>query len=311
MDARISAIITTYKRDERFLERAILSVLNQTYQNIELLVVDDNGLDSSYHKIAASLVKKYQEEYDIQLIAHDVNEGAQKARNTGIKSSSGEYIAFLDDDDEWIKTKIEQQLKVFKESKIDNVGLVYCWYNVLTELSDGSVEKEIRELPVYTQEEVLTQLFRLNFIASTSFPLIKRECFDRVGLFDETLEASQDYDMWVRIAKEFAIGCKKKVLVHYYKHAEERITENPAKKARAEKAFLQKYYSDIKKDTIAYSDKNKKIGIYLMRTGKGKEARNYFWESIKCAPIGIRIYKYVLESYVLEAKLKKKIKSDT
>jgi glycosyltransferase involved in cell wall biosynthesis len=305
MEALVSAVITTYKRKESFLIRAIESVLNQSYSNIELLVVDDNGIDSSYHDIVKNVVQSYSDKMNVKHIAHETNMGAQRARNEGIKQAKGDFIAFLDDDDEWLETKIEKQLRVFKESPNEDVGLVYCWYNVLTEEANNSFSIEKRSLPIFSQEEVLKELFRNNYIASTSFPLIKKNCFNKVGLFDENLEASQDYDMWVRIAKEYNVACVDEPLVNYYKHQGERITSNPEKKARAEKEFLKKHSDFIKKDPVAYSDKCKKIGIYLMRTGEGREARRYFIESIKKEPIGLRIYKYYLESFILQWKLNK------
>lgn len=301
MDAQVSAIITTYKRNESFLERAIVSVLKQTYSNLELLIVDDNGKNSPYHSIVSSIVEKYKNNgHNIQLIAHEENQGAQRARNTGIKHAKGEFIAFLDDDDEWLEIKIEEQLKLFSVDK--NIGLVYCWYNVLTEQENGEVLKEPVELPQYSDEQILPQLLRANYIASTSFPLIKKECFNTVGFFDEALEASQDYDMWVRITKQFKIRCVNKPLVNYYKHVGERITSNNAKKSRAEKMFLEKHFEDIKHDKLAFSEKNKKIGIYLMRLGKGKEARKHFRESIRKSPGDIRTYKYYIESFYLQRK---------
>lgn len=304
MEVKVSAVITTYKRDKMFLERAIKSVLNQTYKNIELLIVDDNGMDSSYSDIVQSLVDQYSDKLEIKYLLHEINAGAQKARNTGIENSTGMYLAFLDDDDAWLEAKIEKQLKIFEKSNSENLGLVYCWYNVLTEQIDGNVLTEVYELPVYPKNQVLKELLRKNYIASTSFPLIKKECFDSVGTFDEALEASQDYDMWVRIAQKYEVDCAQEPLVEYYKHIGERITNNPAKKARAEKMFLDKYYNEIKKDKIALSDKNKKIGIYLMRSGNGKEARKYFKMSLKYESTNFRIYKYIIESFILEKKLK-------
>lgn len=305
MEAQVSAVITTYKRDEKFLERAIQSVINQSYKNIELLVVDDNGVNSHYNIVTKSIMKKYKNHYNIHHIEHIKNAGAQRARNTGIAKASGEYIAFLDDDDVWLENKIEEQLKVFKHSKVANVGLVYCWYNVLTEQANGDLHTEERRLPVYPADLVLKELLRTNYIASTSFPLIKKDCFKVVGTFDERLEASQDYDMWVRIAQTYGVDCAQIPLVQYYKHVGERITSNPEKKARAERLFLQKYYNEIKHDKVALADKNKKIGLYLMRTGKGKLARKHFIVSMTCEPTNIRLYKYFVESYVLQYKLKR------
>ncbi|WP_080146737.1 glycosyltransferase family 2 protein [Marinilactibacillus piezotolerans] len=302
MQPLVTAVITTYKRNQQTLDRAIKSVVHQTYKNIELIIVDDNGKESTFSQMTSKLVSGYKDQFNIKHIVNPFNMGVQKSRNNGIENANGEYIAFLDDDDEWLTNKIARQLTPFFDPSFKDLGLVYCWYNELIEMTDGTIKKVQRELPDFQNEKVLVELLRTNYIGSTSFPLIKRTAIEKVGYFDESLEASQDYDMWVRVAKEYSVTCVKEPLVNYYKHQGERITGNPQKKANAEKKFLEKYYSDIKKDHEALSDKTKKIGIYLMRTGKGKEAREYLVQSMRLQPFGVRIYKYYLESFILEAK---------
>ena len=118
----VSVIITTYKRSE-FLTRAINSVLKQTYKNFEVIIVDDNNKNDEYSKFTQTLLETYINRNEIKIIQHDENKGISAARNTGIKEANGEYIAFLDDDDEFLPKKIELQINLFKESK-------KCWFGI-------------------------------------------------------------------------------------------------------------------------------------------------------------------------------------
>ena len=102
----VSVVIPTYGRSN-LLGRAIDSVLNQTYGNIEIIVVDDNGIGNSHQRQTEELLQKYIERNEIIYIKHQKNSGGSVARNTGIRSSKGEYVALLDDDDEWFPDKLE------------------------------------------------------------------------------------------------------------------------------------------------------------------------------------------------------------
>lgn len=117
----ISIIITTYKREVGILQRAIKSVLAQTYKELELIVVDDSPATYAHREAIRKYVTSISE-IPTLYIQHERNMGACIARNTGIDNSSGEYICFLDDDDEWLPQKLEKQLQMFRE----DVGLVYC-----------------------------------------------------------------------------------------------------------------------------------------------------------------------------------------
>lgn len=293
MNDKITCIITTYKRDKSLLRRSLESVVNQTYSNIEILIIDDND-KNEYHDIVNSLVKEFDNE-KIKHIFNGYNRGVQVARNHGIESSTGEYIAFLDDDDFWYEDKLLEQHKLFTQNR--ELGLVYCNYDVIEERKDGNIVKHI-EVPNYSDKEKLTQLLRKNFIASTSLPLINKKVFDKVGNFDVSLVASQDYDMWLRITKHFDIDYVNKSLAAYIRHEGERISTNNERKALAEKMFLVKHKKLYIKDRIAVSNKLMMIGLYLLRNSEFDKARKYFIKSIKANPKNLRLYKYFLETYV-------------
>ena len=220
----ISVIITTYKRSPKMVYRAIQSVINQTYRNLEIIIVDDSPDDFKERKAVERMILSIKEkDKRIRYIKHTKNMGACAARNTGIKKSHGNFIAFLDDDDEWLSVKLEKQLKLFKDSE---VGLVYCRSFTINELSGL---KKVRKANFY-RGFVFDQLIKSNFIGSTSFPLIRKECFNYCGMFDINLRSSQDYDLWLRIAKRYKVDYVNEPLVKYYIHDNERITTDPLSK---------------------------------------------------------------------------------
>lgn len=123
MEDLISIVITTYKRSDK-IEGAIKSVISQTYKNIEIIVVDDNAKIQDERNKTEKIVKKYK---NVIYIQNKENLGGALSRNVGIKNAKGKFIAFLDDDDKYIKDKIEKQYQCYKQHKNDNVGLIYCY----------------------------------------------------------------------------------------------------------------------------------------------------------------------------------------
>ncbi|MFC1752452.1 glycosyltransferase family 2 protein [Thermoproteota archaeon] len=119
---KISVIILTHKRPEN-IRKSIKSVLNQTYKDWELIVIDDNDPQSSFRKETSQVMKEFPQ---IKYVKNPKNLGTATARKIGLKKAKGEYIAFLDDDDTWHPKKLELQLRKFKTSKVKNLGFVYC-----------------------------------------------------------------------------------------------------------------------------------------------------------------------------------------
>ena len=133
----MSVIIPTYNR-AHLVGRAIQSVIDQTFIGWELLLIDDGSTDDT-----EKVVKRFCD-HRIRYLRHEVNKGAGAARNTGIRESSGEYIALLDSDDEWLPEKLDKQLNVFRRDKSGRLGVVVCHSSVLR----VGNKKTIRELPL-------------------------------------------------------------------------------------------------------------------------------------------------------------------
>ncbi|WP_079474804.1 glycosyltransferase family 2 protein [Marinococcus halophilus] len=218
MENLISVVLPTYKRNSITLMRAINSVLDQTHKHLEVIIVDDNSRNDQFRKEVQREVENIRDER-VHYVKHAENKGACRARNTGIEQSQGDFIAFLDDDDEWISTKLEMQIKKFLDPA---VGLVYCDSYSIFIKKELEIEKKIRKSK--HSGWIYSDLIKNNIIGSTSFVLLKKEVFSEVGKFNEKLKSAQDYELWLRVAKKYKVDKVDLPLVNYYIHDGERIS---------------------------------------------------------------------------------------
>lgn len=262
MNPTVSVIIPTYNR-ANLVSRAIKSVLNQTYQDFEIIVVDDCSEDNT-----EEIVKSFNDSR-IRYIKHKKNKGGSAARNTGIKRARGKYIAFLDDDDEWLPSKLEKQIMLF-EKLSKHYGVVYSGYYI----AKGDVIKR-KVLPKY-RGDVYGYLLKRNFIGSPTI-VVRKECFKRAGLFDEDLPASQDWDMWLRIAKYYKFEYILEPLAIYYTNGSYFKLD---KYIISLEKILNKYYQDFCRNPKVLSNMYKYLGILYFIIGDKKKATNLFIKSI-------------------------------
>ena len=201
---KVSVVMPAYNA-MRFLPQTVASVLSQTRQDFELIVVDDGSSDGT------DAFVWQQPDVRIRLVKQ-TNQGLAAARNAGIAASRGEYIALLDADDLWEPTKLEEQL-----ARITNrpeVGLVHTAIRYINETGD-----EInRVLKVVGDGDVWTKVVVHNPVRCGSTPLIRRECFETVGMFDPALRFSEDWEMWIRIARRYHFATVDKPLTLYRQH---------------------------------------------------------------------------------------------
>ena len=241
----ISVVITTYSRPN-YLERAIRSVLNQTYNPIEIIVVDDNGDESIFRKETAEIIKKFN---GIKYVKNKKNLGANKSRNLGIEESEGAYIAFLDDDDEFLPQKISELVKVRKENCTDNDEvLLFSSYNVIGNeiLQNSRWSLGINEDLFFPSQD---RIYEGNYIGSNSFILIDKKSLENIRGYDECLESSQDWDLYIRLANNNTrfIGVNQD-LVNYYSNIEGiRITSNSVKRLNGFIKIYTKHGTEINK----------------------------------------------------------------
>ena len=203
----VSVVIPTYKRVDT-LDRAIESVLIQSYKNIEVVVVDDNNPDTEGRLAAENLMKKYDDAPQVHYVQHPYNKNGSAARNTGVRASSGDYVAFLDDDDEYLPEKIGSMLARLNELSDDYAVCYSCFY---LQKGEGKpfLSKESREGELYF--EALSRQF---CICAGSNLLIRKDAFNAVGGFDESFKRNQDVELLTKLLGKYKIAyCPTKGLI--------------------------------------------------------------------------------------------------
>ena len=216
----VSAIVTTCKRDPHIVERALKSVLSQTYRNIEIIVVDDSPREYPLRLKVKSMIEAYNDgAMRIEYAMHEENRGACVARNTGVALSHGTIVGFLDDDDEWLPNKVESMIKKFDDQKVALVygDTIYC--------DDDRAKRIIEKRPKH-RGMVYDKLIWKNFIGSTSFPLIRKDPLVLVGGFDELMQSAQDVELYLRLSQSYEIDYVDEVIAIYHGSKSERISNN-------------------------------------------------------------------------------------
>jgi glycosyltransferase involved in cell wall biosynthesis len=233
----VSVILPTFNR-EKTIGNSIKSVLNQTYTNFELIIVDDASEDDT-ERIVNSI-----QDQRIRYIKHKKNKGGGAARNTGIKIARGEFIAFQDSDDQWERTKLELQINTFKQVG-DEIGVVYTAF---LRHKDNTVEYIPREEITEKEGYIHSRLLHGNFI-TTQTAVVRRECFLKAGMFDERLPRLQDWELWLRISKYYQFKLIDQPLVNVY-YTENSISSNTFAYIKALTIILRKHRKEFEKRKI-------------------------------------------------------------
>ena len=197
---RVSVIITTYNR-AALLPRAVNSVLTQTYRDLELIIVDDCSMDHT-----SEVVTRFKDPR-ISVLRHSENRGQGAAFNTGLLHANGEYIAFLDDDDEWMLTKLEKQVALM-EAASDRVGLVYCW----TDRLNDETGEEVFSYRFQDTGDIFELLLAFQIPAPTSAWLVRRAAAMEAGGYDESVKGHTDLAFLASVASRFWAECVPEVL---------------------------------------------------------------------------------------------------
>ncbi len=260
---RISVIIPTYNRAE-FLVEAIRSVLNQTFKDYEIIIVDDGSTDNTkavLQKFSNKIRYFYQE-----------NKGVSTARNRGIKEASGEYIAFLDSDDIWKINKLSKQIELIESNT--KIGLVCCLMDAVD--SKGKLLNQIKP-KVYPGRNFEEAILRGATYPSTFF--IRRECFEEVGLFNENIVIFEDLDLYLRIVLKFKILIDNEPLVYYRIHSSS-LTKNDLKVYQSQIVFARKWlkYCHQNNLKIFLFEKIRKYSFLLIKINLN---RFYFVHSLR------------------------------
>lgn len=201
----VSIIVPTYNY-EKYICDAVDSILNQTFKDFEIIVVDDGSTDDTY---------KVLEKYDDRIVyLYQENSGPASARNLGIKKSKGKYICFLDADDMFLPNKLEKQVALMEKER--KIGLIYSNYLCIDE-RNSRILKHYRCKKFSDHRVAFNNLLTYNYI-NTSTVMIRKACIGKVGLFNEKYSYLEDYDLWVRIGKDYGIDCIHNPLVKTRSH---------------------------------------------------------------------------------------------
>jgi glycosyltransferase involved in cell wall biosynthesis len=234
----VSVIIPIYNRSNT-IEQAVDSVLSQQYTNYEIILIDDGSTDNT-----KEILSKYISNYNNIVYVYQNNSGPSAARNTGIMKAKGELIAFLDSDDVWRCDKLERQIPCFRNNP--RIGLVASGHEVLDE--DRNVkyvtllnEKEIRQL---NRKDLYKNFF------STPSVIVRADCFNNMGLFDNTVRYAEDWDMWLRILTCYDCEIIQEPLVSIRVHRTSITNEYSDAKFEDWYKVIKKHYNDDNTKTM-------------------------------------------------------------
>lgn len=277
---KILAAITTCRRKPEMVERAIKSVLAQTYKDWYLVVVDDSPNNYEYR----DSVRKMIEGYGIKYIQHDKNYGVCRARNTALNFAyaSGEYdfIAYLDDDDEWLPEKLEKSIARFSECN-QNTAVVYSGY-YLCYCKRGTITTQPSGCH---NGNIYDTLMFSNIVGFSSLTMIRTQYLHEVGGFDELQEANEDYELWIRLAKHgYEFACINEPLLKYHMHDGERIFRSAARRLSGMEIIINKnkeYYANHK---YPYWRHLLTMSVQSRQAGNTLKALRYWCKAISLQP---------------------------
>jgi len=291
----VSIVLPTYNRAQ-ILPRAIKSILGQTYQNFELIVVDDCSTDNT--------VEVMGQFKDPRIIYVQLSRkaGAARSRNEGIQRSQGEFIAFEDSDDEWVPDKLEKQMDVFKNAP-KTTGVVYSavWriWGKRKEYFPPLAKIEKRGVNLHDL------LLAGNFI--TIQAVVRQECFKKVGLFDEKLPRFQDWDLWLRISRHYNFEFIDEPLA-IINELPDAISRDKNKFIVALEYLIQKYAGELEKRKKLLARYYYVLGRVLCNEGQFLKGREYLVRACQKFPFNLKYYLFVFISFCGEKTYKTFVK---
>ena len=288
-DPLVTVVLTTYNRPS-YLRDCVESVLDQTYEPIELVVVDDCS-DTPASEALASVDTGALAGY--RCVRHRTNRGVNAARNTGIEAGNGAYVAFLDDDDRWVAEKVERHVEAFAAAD-DDVGVVYSGMKAIRE--DGESE----EPPPRVDGDLTKALLCRNVVGSMSVVVVRADVAESVP-FDEEFEAWADLEWFVRVSLEAAFVRLPEPLVVYEFTSHGRLSDDFEKKRRGYDSFLERfddlaagYGRPFRRKMRAWAAF--RAGSSALYTGNYGEARRLLSTAVARYPLEPRFFTYLFAS---------------
>ena len=239
MQPLISVVIPTYNR-VHLIGEALESVFAQTFKDYEVILIDDGSTDGTEESVKKNFAGRLR-------YVRQKNQGISSARNHGIVLARGKYVAFLDSDDKWLPKKLAKQAEYLEANP--HVGLL-C--TKLWRYEIGNEEKR-ETCPPDFPKHFTDLLTGPNFIPTTT-TMVRKRCLDAVGVFDPALPVAEDWDLWLRIAKDFKIHCLSDVLAEHRDHPA-KTTKNRVKVYEGFWRFYAKnlrFYREFIADPLGY-----------------------------------------------------------
>lgn len=279
----VTAVITTYKRKPEVVKRALNSIIEQTYNNIEIFVINDCPADKKLVKELRKMIVESSRNRRVNYIVVENNGGACKARNIAIERATGKYFACLDDDDEWLPEKIELQVQALEKQK--GAAIAYC--NAILRYVDQG--KDVTRFVERQKEgDIYFEQIEKNNIGSCSFPMFRTDVLKEVGGFDINMPALQDWELYFRVLKKYKAVYVHKPVAIYYFYDGERISANSQNRVVAFENIHQKIIKDLENNTKLASS------FYMMGTyfyslnDDMKKAKEYYILGVKSNPYKLK-----------------------
>ena len=278
----VSVIIPTYNR-AHLISRAIRSVFEQTYPDFEIIVVDDASKDNT------EVVVKSFNDARIIYLRYETNRGAQTARNTGIHGARGDWIAFLDSDDEWLPQRLEVGFSLAHKTDVSVV------HSECYKKSSNDNELKIFGIP-HKSGDIYVDLLKYPGPMFQGL-LVKRECLERIGYLDEDIISYQEWDTAIRLARYYKFGFVEKPLFIYHCHEDETISKDMKRGADGWAQIVEKNCKDI----LEVAGKKALQRHYIILAGKYYSAREFeistkYYRRVSELSSGVWKIKYTLQA---------------
>jgi glycosyltransferase involved in cell wall biosynthesis len=271
----VSVILPTYNR-ANLLPRAVRSVLNQTYKDFELIIIDDGSTDNT-----VDIVKSFDDPR-ISYIKLEKNKGAPAALNIGIDRARGQFIAFQDSDDEWHREKLSRQVAAFKDAA-NEVGVVYSG---MWRISDDKRTFVPGDDISKKEGDIHESLLSANFIGPPA-AMVKKECFSKVGVFDESLPCIEDWELWLRLSKCYHFIYLPEPMVNAY-YSPDSTSIDYEKLPVAFELLLTKHFEEFKGHKRLLARYYMCIANCLCSYGDISKGRRYLAKALKEYPLNIK-----------------------
>jgi len=265
---KVTVVIPTYNRPD-LVPKAIQSVLDQTFQDFEIVVVDDGQKKSAKEAVEAF------EDDRIRYFKHTEQKGCSGAKNTGIRAAGGQYIAFLDDDDEYLKNKLSLQV-----DRLNGVGenVGFSFTGTINVYDDHNHTKSTADGVADYHELALRNFSAM--IASTL--MFKKEIFNAVGYLDETFPTHTDIEFLIRVTKKFkGVGIDQPLVRMMMKSDHVQMGSNIRNRIKGREMLLSKYRDEFARYPTFLAKHLTLLGIFYRTVGEYKEAGQRFWQACK------------------------------